>query len=240
MNKFILYFLIIYIVKTNYQLLVPTQVVTYVSFVYWIIGIFDIIIRKYNLFEKYKLKKYRKENVTELQMAPTVLFNLLISYIYFNYIYQSITNRGFVSPNEEPSFLKILFDLLISFGIYDVFFYLGHSLLHLPYFYKYHKKHHSTMGTIGISAVYMDKLDYFLESTLPFTAAIFIYNGNLVSTYCLGIIGTINTITTHMIYDFPFIPYSPEHLTHHLELKYNFGCLFMDYLFRTNVQRKYI
>lgn len=239
MYQFILYFLIIYSVKKNYQLLDPGQVVTYIFLVYWLTGIFDIIIRKYNWFEKYKLKKYRKENVTELQIAPTVLFNLLLSYIYFNYIYQNITNRGFVIPEEEPRFLRVLFDLLISFGIYDIFFYLGHCLLHLPYFYKYHKKHHSVNGTIGISAIYMDKLDFFLEGILPFTAAFLIYNGDLVSTFCFVIIGTINTITTHMVYDFPFIPYSSEHLTHHLELKYNFGSVFMDYLFGTKIQRKY-
>lgn len=239
MIEFTLYLLIIYIVKINYLLLDPKYLTIFMVLTYWIVGIFDIIIRKKDWLKKYKLKKYRKENITEFKIIPNVLLNFFYSYIYFNHIYQNITSRGLMLTKTEPTFLNTLFELLIVFLIYDLFFYTGHYFLHFPSIYKYHKKHHSVNGTIGISAIYMDKLDFLLEVVLPFTACFYISNCNLVTSYCLGIIGSINTVTTHMIYDLPFIPYSPEHFTHHLELKNNYGILIMDNLFGTKVKRKY-
>lgn len=233
------YIFVIISVNLNYQYLLPKYLIPFTFITYWITGIFDMVIRKFNFFEKYKVKNPRPDSLTELDLLPTLMINMILSYLFFNIFYINSTNRGLVIPKTMPSFLTIITETIVYSIIYDIFFYMGHYILHVPIFYKYHKKHHSTRASIGISAFYMDKIDYFLEGILPVSLALYIYNGNIVSSFSFLIIGSINTIITHMSYNFPFIPYSTEHLTHHLELKFNYGIGFMDHLLGTRVRRDY-
>ena len=176
------------------------------------------------------------EKITEREMIPQIIFNLLFlfgtGYIYYGDVFGiGYTVRGFGS--DITSLFDMIKDIFCSFVVYDGVFYYGHRLLHQPLFYRFHKKHHTTFGTIGMSAYYMDLLDFFLESIIPFYLGPIIFNISRVSLLCWGIIGAMNTTMAHSGYTIPLLLENKEHFFHHKKYNVNYSLYFFDTLHKT-------
>jgi len=56
-------------------------------------------------------------------------------------------------PDESASILSILGGIVISGLVYETIFYFTHWVLHIPALYPYHKLHHITFSSVGISGM---------------------------------------------------------------------------------------
>ena len=67
--------------------------------------------------------------------------------------------------NNEFTLVSTIYNFIACYYLTDFFFYIFHRILHLPSFYKYHKKHHELKSPIGFSALYMGVVDYYISLT---------------------------------------------------------------------------
>ena len=126
-------------------------------------------------------------------------------------------------------------------------FYLGHSTLHRPYFYKrIHKFHHEHKQTTSIACIHAHPFEYFIANILP------VLSGSLIlgqrahgsTQYGFAIIRMINSFDEHCGYKFPWsmqriLPFhlnQEEHFYHHTENVGSYGSFFeiWDYVFGSN------
>eukprot|EP01102_Stenamoeba_stenopodia_P007883 TRINITY_DN2227_c0_g1_i1.p1 TRINITY_DN2227_c0_g1~~TRINITY_DN2227_c0_g1_i1.p1 ORF type:complete len:361 (+),score=49.35 TRINITY_DN2227_c0_g1_i1:679-1761(+) len=152
-----------------------------------------------------------------------------------------------VRPVFWVSFLW-LFPLAFAF---DIAFYIGHRLMHLPKIQDIHVLHHSSFATSAISVHYMSPVDFFLESFFPSAISVIScfaipnvlmpllgiyfsqgdYSAAWVSCFsslCCAIItffgfGAINSVWVHSGYVFPYLPDPREHYLHHMKFRVNFS-----------------
>ena len=174
----------------------------------------------------------KEKQISDLDMIPTIIQNHIIlgcfSYLYLSYYPPK-------KINVSNSLIVFLFRILAYLVLYDVIFYTCHKIMHHKYFYKYiHKKHHLTYADSGISGYYMGMFDFFCEFILPFFLPLYLIGNDPLIMLTFGIIGQINGIISHSGHNFRFMPYSEDHLIHHTKQKYNYGVIFMDYIFKTN------
>ena len=71
-------------------------------------------------------------------------------------------------PQEETSsFFTSLCFAVVYYVCFEVAFYFGHRLLHVPVVYRFsHKLHHKTFADAAVSTHYMDIIDYILEGMM--------------------------------------------------------------------------
>ena len=158
-------------------------------------------------------------------------FDIVSGLCYLLYIL--FTSRGLLAT-IHPSIMHLLVNSLLFFGLFDIIFYIGHRTIHHPLLYSYiHKLHHTTFANTAISGYYMSKLDFLVEFMLPVYIPIYLLNANGLVFFVCTLIAQINGLVSHGGYNLPYIPYSKDHLYHHLEFNCNYGIIFMDDLFST-------
>lgn len=196
--------------------------------IYWIFGIFCWVLDKYQV-KTFRVKNPRPDTLTEWDILPTVIRNHMILFI-FHYFYSSF----FSLEVFTYTFLEFCANLLVFFILSDVFFYIGHRLMHHPKIYSMvHKQHHLTRTTIGISGYYMGVIDFFGEFIIPFYLPFYLMGNCPLLMITAGLIGQLNGILSHSGHDLPLMPWSDDHQIHHLEQNYNFGFFVTDYILRT-------
>jgi sterol desaturase/sphingolipid hydroxylase (fatty acid hydroxylase superfamily) len=178
------------------------------------------------------------ETLTEKDMIYQVSFNLLtmylLGYAYFADVFNIDYNvRGITSITSFP---QLILELCEYYLVYDMVFYYGHRILHLPKFYPWHKKHHRTYGTIAMSAMYMTLFDFFLEAILPFYLGPILFNGSKLSLVCWGLIGSSNTLLVHSGYMIPYVTDDKHHYQHHTRINGNYSIYVMDKIHRTEIK----
>ena len=186
---------------------------------------------KIPFIEKYKVHNTNK-TISLKKILPNILLNHVVSFITF-ILYKVYINNGLLIYPVSCLYILTI-ECALFFILFDIIFYIGHRLIHYPILYKFcHKKHHSINANIALSGYYMDIIDYFIEFMCPLYISTYILNTNILVLFICSTIGQINGLISHSAYDFPFLPYTKDHLYHHLELHYNYGILFTDYLFKT-------
>lgn len=183
--------------------------------------------------ERYKL--HRRDTLTYRQMLPVVLRNQLVVLLPTLVTSAVIGVRALhVASPLPPSTPYILMQQALLYVVYEVLTYFGHRVLHLPAFYRFHKMHHSTFCSVGISAQYASPLDFFLMLAGPWGAG-FVLCGTHPAAACLFVlIGAVNSVQSHSGYRFPFMLPPDGHEAHHARSNVNFGTpSFCDWLLGT-------
>jgi len=120
---------------------------------------------------------------------------------------------------------------------YDFCYYFLHRLLHTRFFYPIHKIHHRKINT--------DYYDYYTVHILeiPLTSLgllLAVYLHNLYTYQLISSIIFIN-IRGVMMHDNMFIfLVGDHHLIHHKYIRYNYGEIWLDYVFGTQYCNKII
>lgn len=177
---------------------------------------------------EYKIQEKDPNKIlkTYVKIFPTVMKNVVLysfPYFYFISFFENYRNKSF-SVRDTAT------DLISAHLLIDIFFYSIHRFFHLPFMYKYHKKHHELKAPIAFGALYMDKLDLYgnlVSVTVPLVI--------LSSTYVtIQIFITTTIINTLFVAHGSYKGISENHDIHHEKFVYNYGIdIFMDRLFGT-------
>jgi sterol desaturase/sphingolipid hydroxylase (fatty acid hydroxylase superfamily) len=122
-----------------------------------------------------KLKVSRFDKMTYSQIIPNVVKNQLIFLV--SGVASAITTdfRGWkrgATPYAEVTYVEMLWELGSMYLMYETIFYWNHRILHITdlkvfgkkynLYAMFHKKHHSTYASVGVSGLYMGSIDCVL------------------------------------------------------------------------------
>jgi hypothetical protein len=214
----------------------------------------------FHYFDKTKiLKKYKRTDTDTLEywdMLPQILCNeffVLFPSIYFSSRWNIIRVH---SEYKSDDLYMNMFHLIMLILSHDLFFYVGHRILHTRWGYRLfrHDIHHSTFASRACSSIYMHPFDFLMEVVIPFFAWFIIYCTLFDKTINMWVflisilIGQTTAMYEHSGYQFftfnghpiPMLDTS-KHEYHHIVSKnksFSDGVLSLgiwDRIFKTNV-----
>ena len=120
------------------------------------------------LFHRLSLEK----TTPHTQRAIVSVFKNLCISIPFLVAYTDhvIFHREWVDFDTEIEYKRFFVEILFILVLTDTWFYFWHRLLHTPFFYKFHKVHHSYNPTITLSYTAMTPIEFIFENTIYFMA----------------------------------------------------------------------
>ena len=122
-------------------------------------------------------------------------------------------NRA-TEPYASISMKDALFEWIAMYLMYEAVFYTNHRILHITklklplvkrpinLYSLYHKEHHSTFASVGVSGLYMGSLDCLLTQTLPQVIGPALFDFHPMVLWLGALIGSLNAVHTHSAYDF--------------------------------------
>lgn len=168
-----------------------------------------------------------------------MLFYVPFFYILFTLL--DIRNKylpGF-SKVKITFFLFVLFYGLSSF-VGEFVSYAIHRILHLNYFFQFHKEHHMYISPFALSSIDCHPIEIFFWNLLPTFTLGLIIGLNKYIIYILAISGIIAALFSHCGYrvvDFGFFN-NAHHDLHHERMKCNYSTPFVDYVMGTYLYRE--
>lgn len=137
--------------------------------------------------------------------------------------------------NDNYNVTRLVRELVVTIGFFEIMFYLGHRAMHIPSLYKYvHIVHHDFEQKykehIPLANFYSHPLEFlFVYSLIMFGTLI--QRAHIMNTVLSGGLAGISTMYLHSGFDIPGIM---GHELHHQRPKFNFGALgVLDYIFGT-------
>lgn len=113
---------------------------------------------------------------------------------------------------------------------YDIWFYISHVILHTPYFYHYHKQHHT-----NLEPMFLDTYDSSTFETVFQGVGIFfpymVYEIDIYALLCALAILNARGMLRHDKRGIFLI--GNHHLLHHETFNYNYGEFWLDALLGT-------
>lgn len=131
----------------------------------------------------------------------------------FSYLYAKIDNDYLLTPPKFSMFE--LYQWTFLFLWIDLLFYHSHRLLHFPFFYKYHKLHHTWIKPIPWEALYSSPFENVVSNFIPVLSGALIIKLNIYYLYILVIISTLSSVSEHTPSSF--------HSKHHKYSTVNYG-----------------
>ncbi|GMH61683.1 hypothetical protein TrST_g12997 [Triparma strigata] len=198
-------------------------------------------------WKKYKLTTTDK--MTWSQMLPNVVKNQCIFLVSGVAAFFASDGRGWdgSKPWSEVPWNVFFFDMLSMYIVYEAIFYTNHRILHItklsvPFMKKpvnlyalFHKEHHSTYASVGVSGLYMGSIDCVLTQTLPQVVAPALFDFHPFTLWLFALIGSLNAVHTHSGYDLWGMSAPHGHELHHSRYKVNYGTGFLDNLLNTKL-----
>jgi Sterol desaturase len=197
------------------------------NMVYYVCSGILFVLDYHKCFVEKKIQNQTNHIDIYKKCLPTVAWNTLIcSFVPCLFF-------GWYQIMELPfDLVKMIIDLILVSFLSDIFFYTLHRLLHVSFIYKkYHKKHHQIIAPIGLSAVYMTTLDFYLGNIVPIYLPLCLVGAHSLTVRIWMILTTINTVVVaHSGFD----KLANFHDKHHSAFNKNYGTnLFMDRIFGT-------
>lgn len=204
------------------------------NFVYYLTSTILFIVDYYKFFYDKKIQIIQTDIVSCYKIAlPVVLQNTLVATIL------PLILLGYYEETYTDAFCitKFIIDIVLTFFMTDVLFYIVHRIFHLPFLYqKFHKRHHQIIAPVGFSALYMTIPDLYFGNILPIYLPIYIMNAHPITIKCWLVMITIDTI---LLAHSGFSGISDYHDHHHSQFNKNYGTnVFMDKLFGTYYTKK--
>lgn len=199
------------------------------NFVFYASNLILYFIDSSELLSRHKLQPQELKNIIQtynkclpVSIKNTFIYNIpaAISLPFF------INWYGF-----SFTWIKTIFDIIMSYILMDIVYYFTHRLLHTKRFYaKYHKKHHEITCPVGLSSTYLTIIDFYSNILSIYLPPIILSSDHTTFTLWI-IISTLNTVLIgHSGYD----PIASFHDNHHKNFNCNYGVgIVADYIFDT-------
>ncbi|CAF2395882.1 unnamed protein product [Rotaria sp. Silwood2] len=214
------------------------------EFVFWLCNGFLIFIESFDFpsIDKYRIQK----NKTKLRFQPDIIQLMIketirhqISIILLTpLLYYIINYFGHLDiRGPRPSWLTIIYQLVLFILSEDAIFFWTHYLFHTPWLYKnIHKKHHIYKQPTGVVSVLSDPIEG-LQNQLSIWFMPVLLKEKHIFTLCIWIaIRVYQTVNAHSGYNLPYVstqywvPWimsgALAHDFHHEHGKWNYGSFF--------------
>jgi len=120
--------------------------------------------------------------------------------------------------------------VIIAVMSYDIWFYFFHRLLHQPFLYAYHKKHHGNVHPTWADTFTADRLENSVSGIGVF--APYLYTQDCMQEVFIAFVLCMARGVMHHDIRFAGIT-GTHHLIHHQKFKHNYGEPWIDYLMGT-------
>jgi sterol desaturase/sphingolipid hydroxylase (fatty acid hydroxylase superfamily) len=214
------------------------------EFVFWLCNSFLIFIEMYDFpsIDKYRIQKSKKKlrfqpDIIQLMIKETVRHQASII-ILIPLLYYVLNYFGHLDMHgPRPSWLTIIYQLILFILSEDAIFFWTHYLFHTPWLYKtIHKKHHVYKQPTGVVSVLSDPFEG-LQNQLSVWFMPVLLKEKHIFTLCIWIaIRVYQTVNAHSGYNLPYVstqywfPWimsgALAHDFHHQHGKWNYGSFF--------------
>jgi len=220
-------------------------------------GIYQIMDETKGWWNERKVSEFDKKGpwkITYWQMLPNVVRNQCIFLVVGIVNHKVFGGRGWnraTQPYDDVSWANFLFEFVVMYITYELQFYGFHRLLHNMKFNfwgltktkynlytKFHRLHHMTFASVGLSGLYMTGVDCFLTQTLPQVVGPTLINSHPMILWVGAFVGSFNAIHTHSCYSFWGFPAPHGHELHHSRYTVNYGTGPLDELLGTILPEK--
>ncbi|XP_063674358.1 fatty acid hydroxylase domain-containing protein 2-like [Bolinopsis microptera] len=190
---------------------------------------------------KYKIQE-EKNNPADrekvLDTFKTALYNIsVLNFLFITVMYYPNTRwlGSLRSTGLLPTFGELVLQIWAFKIIEELGNYYGHRILHMPRFYKYHKKHHEWTAPMSIVSSHTGTVEHILGSILPAAAGPYIFRSHLFVVWIWSLLVLFNTTVEHSGYHLPFLYSAEGHDYHHKTLTSWYGTMaFLDVLHGTD------
>ena len=118
--------------------------------------------------QKIRNNKIQKKNVLQYADLYIKIFKNVANNVYIISIPGLLMLPYVVNlADKDVTILNTCTDLVLSYFISDLFFYIAHWTLHNKHLYKYHATHHKLNAPIGMGAMYMSGIDLYFGNLIP-------------------------------------------------------------------------
>lgn len=132
--------------------------------------------------------------------------------------------RGWEMSPTLPGWGETFLQLAVLTLLTDLFFDLGHRLLHTPWLMKrVHALHHRYTAPCGLASQYQHPVEYLLTGVAPLGLAGLIVLPHAYVTLLFTFVGSLNAVCTHSGYNLPFASWAGHHDLHHARVRGNYG-----------------
>ncbi|GMI59851.1 hypothetical protein ScalyP_jg2371 [Parmales sp. scaly parma] len=198
-----------------------------------------------------KISNYDK--ISYWEMMPNILKNQLCFLFFGIFAHKLSDGAGWKRATEDyrtdVSWFNSFYEFLVMAMVYELIFYSNHRLLHNKKFnfwgltggryfnlYKlFHKMHHTTFASVGLSGIYMGTLDCILTQTLPQIVGPTLLNFHPMVLWVGALVGSVNAVHTHSGYGCWGMPAPHGHELHHSRYTVNYGTGFFDSILGTGL-----
>lgn len=211
---------------------------------FWLCNSFLIFIEIFDIpsIDKYRIQKHKKKlrfqsDLIELIIKGTIRHQISI-FLLIPLLYYILNYFGHVEiQGPRPSWLTIIYQLILFILAEDAIFFWTHYLFHTPWLYKtIHKKHHIYKQPTGVVSVLSDPFEG-LQNQLSIWFLPALLKEKHIFTLCIWLaIRVYQTVNAHSGYNLPYIstqywipwimPGALAHDFHHQHGKWNYGSFF--------------
>lgn len=173
-------------------------------------------------------------------LALGLLNTLLVLPLCVLGVYGLLQLRGWAPSAALPRLPWVVLNLGLLSAIADLSFYLGHRLLHRPWWMRnVHELHHRFLAPTGLASQYQHPLEFALTGVGPLALGIVVLAPDALSIVLFVLLGSYNVVATHSGYNLPFAPFAGYHDLHHEKTRGNFGVTALwDGIFGTRLARR--
>lgn len=199
--------------------------------VWSLVTLFQDFCNKKRIDNKIKKKEAIKYADIYLKIIGTVTYNIYILSMPGAVLLSYFVNLS----NKEVTIINTCTDLVLSYLLSDIFFYISHRSFHSKLLYKYHKKHHELIAPVGMGALYMSGVELY-GNLIPVILGPILLSATALVVHIWIFIAVTNTIIiSHTNYK----NWSEFHDLHHVHRNCNYGIGgLMDYIFVTSYNKK--
>lgn len=153
-----------------------------------------------------------------------VFNHLVVLPLTLLFFYGLLRLRGWEPSGALPSAGTVILQLLGLTLLTDLFFYVGHRLLHRPWWMRHvHELHHRFTAPTGLASQYQHPVEFALTGVGPLALAGLVLAPDLATMALFAVMGSINVVATHSGYNLPFTTWAGHHDLHHARTVGNFG-----------------
>jgi len=137
-------------------------------------------------------------------------------------------------PETVPHWFTSAWQVVAGCIVAETGFYWGHRVLHQPWLYWAHKRHHEFKDCTVLATFYVHPLDALITDIIPAGLPLWLFNMHIYTVYMYTLPLILNAAWVHCGYELPlrfnpllFLPLSTAsettHDVHHRAHRYNFG-----------------